>query len=70
MGCIPSKQQVMESDTPVLTSRSKLGLFAKLKSSKKKTRPPSVVVEAPWVKGHQVFVLDKDGNGEWAEPKP
>ena len=69
MGCIPSKQQVMDSDAaPVLTSRPKPKFFAKLKPSNKKRRPPSAVVEAPWVKGHKVFVLDKSGNGAWAEP--
>ena len=69
MGCIPSNQlEATERSSPALTSRSrfKSSLVSKLKSSKGKTTP-SIVVEAPWVEGHRVLVLDDYGNVSFTE---
>jgi hypothetical protein len=70
MGCTSSKQQLVESDMPLPTSISKSGFFGKLKPLRQDMHPPSAVVEAPWVKGHGIFVLDEDGSGKYASPGP
>jgi len=71
MGCIPSKHDALVDDDP----SHRCGAFRR-KSKPAKTKPkrycPSpVMVEepAPWVKGHAVFVLDKEGGGSFRDPK-
>lgn len=71
MGCIPSKQNVLEGDastlsaTPVVGTKSqkeKKGM-AKRKEKKLKRGLESPVLDdnaAPWVKGHRVL-SEKDG---------
>lgn len=72
MGFILSKQQAIEGDPSAparkFRSKFKFGLMAKLKSRKGKS-PPLPVVEAPWVKGHRIFVMEKDGDGKYIEPR-
>ncbi|KIM88937.1 hypothetical protein PILCRDRAFT_813934 [Piloderma croceum F 1598] len=69
MGCTSSKQQMMESESPQSSCKTKLVSFTKPKSFEKDMCPPSVKVEALWVKGHGVFAFEKEGNGEYAEQR-
>lgn len=53
MGCIPSKQSVLEGDSSHKNKPAKRS---------KKLRPPSPIIEAepaPWVKGHAVYSFNE-----------
>jgi hypothetical protein len=60
---------MMESESPLPSSKTKLVSFTKPKLFEKETRPPSVEVEAPWVKGHGMFAFEKEGSGLYAEQR-
>ncbi|KAI0328491.1 hypothetical protein GY45DRAFT_1326202 [Cubamyces sp. BRFM 1775] len=67
MGCIPSKQKVLDGDS----STTVLSATKEKKQRKEKKGPPSPVVgenAAPWVKGHRVL-SHKDGTVIIAEGK-
>ncbi|EPQ60335.1 hypothetical protein GLOTRDRAFT_108906 [Gloeophyllum trabeum ATCC 11539] len=71
MGCIPSKQQVIETSTSTLPEmRPKSALsFGSFRNNKAKTRKPgpaSPVISGdapPWVRGHRVFILNEEEAG-------
>ena len=61
MGCIPSKQKVLDGDS----STTILAGAQEKKQKKQKERLPSPVVgddAAPWLKGHAVLRTHKDGS--------
>jgi hypothetical protein len=60
---------MMENESSLPSSKTKLISFTKPKLFEKETRPPSVKVEAPWVNGHGVFAFEKEGNGEYVEQR-
>jgi hypothetical protein len=56
----------------VLGRTNMCGEHSKAKPSTSEKRPPSpafVEEPAPWVTGHRVFVVDKDGKGGYFKPK-
>ena len=63
MGCLPSKQQVLEADVAT-TSKKAESSKAGDKLSKTASRPVESL--PPWVTGHKVFVL-QNGSGEYVE---
>ncbi|KAH8992408.1 hypothetical protein EDB92DRAFT_566549 [Lactarius akahatsu] len=74
MGCIPSKQTVLQGfdehqTTAKGRTRKSLMKFVKWPKSKKsrKPRPPSLEIPAdaaPWVTGHAVMTVHQDGRGD------
>ncbi|KAI9511902.1 hypothetical protein F5148DRAFT_1167303 [Russula earlei] len=71
MGCIPSKQELVENfdDHGPLTSKRRTSHKQRPKPTKYKVskshRPPSPVIPAdapPWVTGHTVMTVNRDAN--------
>ena len=65
MGCLPSKQQVLEGDA-VTTSKKTNSSIVEKGDTPSKSDSCAVESPPPWITGHKVFVL-KNGSGEYVE---